>query len=174
MLTPNHFIQVEYAPLEQKDELVASNMSAAQTLLQFDKQLNENLTQFWALWKTTYLQFLKERSATQHFQSSNKTVQRDPKVGDVVIINDDLRKRAVWRIGKITELHISSDGKIRSATLKLGSRTDVKAPPVYVRRPLKNLYFLELNELEDQNTNEETSDVEDNVSVHSIQLSVDF
>ena len=105
---------------------------------------------------------------THHFQSNNRLTQRLPGKGDVVIIKDNLRKRPVWRLGLITDLHTSEDGQVRSATVRMGSRTTVTAPPIFIRRPLLELYLLELDEQKQQQP------VIDISEYSAIDLSVDL
>ena len=114
------------------------------------------------------------------FQSWNRLVSWNPKVGNVVIIKEDVQERPQWKLGKITNLNISGDGEIRSTRLQVGSWTKVGGPKILVTKPLQKLYFLELNEDNDQRQlTEESSaeamlDIEDDVNEHSVQLDIDF
>ena len=74
------------------------------------KYINTLLNQWWRRWSKDYLTELRE-----HQKIVSKTNSIDPIVGDIVLIEDDKLKRSQWRIGRITELFISKDGKIRNA-----------------------------------------------------------
>ena len=104
------------------------------------------------------------------FQNTKRLASRDPKVGDVVLIKHDVRKRSQWRLGKVTNLNVSGDDEIRSARLRVGSQTQVEGQKIIVTKPLQYLYFLELNEREDKNDKQES--IPHDVSEHSIQLDV--
>lgn len=58
----------------------------------------------------TYLEFLQGRPATQNFQ--NKITKKKLNVRDVVIIEDNLRQRAFWKMGEIIELLASNDDQV--------------------------------------------------------------
>lgn len=141
ILTPNHFLKVRCPTNEVLTIAPVSNTKAAKALVEISRRSNEIINQFWRHWKTSYLQHLQQRPATQKFQ--NKYAARLPRIGDVVIIRDDLRKRAYWKLGKIVQLNVSDDLQVRSAQLKVGSGK-------ITVRPLKDLFFLELNEYDDQ------------------------
>jgi len=61
-----------------------------------------------------------------------------PSTGEVVLIHDHL-PRGMWRIGRICDLHVSGDKKIRSATIALSDKRKIV-------RPLKLIYPLELSD----------------------------
>jgi hypothetical protein len=89
------------------------------------------LEYFWQRWRTEYLTSLRER------QSSSKVKNlRQPKVGDIVQIHDDT-PRLLWKLGKILELHVGTDGFIRSVKLKMGTGV--------VTRAVQHLYPLEVS-----------------------------
>ena len=73
------------------------------------------LNQFWHAWRNEYLISLREVHDSQ-FKQKRSTVNVPPSVGDVVLIKDNL-PRGTWKLGSITEVHQSIDGKIRSATV---------------------------------------------------------
>ena len=45
-----------------------------------------------------------------------------PHIGDVVLIIENMR-RGSWKLGKIIDLIIGSDGQVRSAKVRLASKT---------------------------------------------------
>jgi len=141
VLTLNHILKVKYPATNFENEAPIGGTKAAQTLSRISKHVNEQINQFWTTWKTYYLQFLRERSATMKFQ--HKASVQKPQIGDVVIVKDKLRKRAYWRLAKIVELIVSEDAQVRAAKIQLGNGNRVS-------RPLIDLYYLELNESEDQ------------------------
>lgn len=173
VLTPNDFLGVHYRPTEFEQSMPTPTTTAAKRLREISRNTTEVLKQFWDIWTTAYLQTLRERPGTMTFQRSKQLASRNPKVGDVVIIKHDVRKRSQWQLGKITNLNISEDDQVRSARLQVGSRTRVGGPKIFVTKPLQKLYFLEMNENEDQNIEEEFPS-DDDVSQHSIQLDIDF
>ena len=64
----------------------------------------------------------------------------DPKVGQVVLIVDDDMPRSLWKMGRITELIPSADGKVRTANVKTTERR-------ILQRATRHLYPLELGEV---------------------------
>jgi len=73
-----------------------------------------------------------------------KTSQKaDIKVGDLVLIHSDLKKRVDWPLGKIEELFKGKDGVIRVARVKTSHGILI--------RPIKKLVTLEINS-EDSNS----------------------
>ncbi|XP_059096809.1 uncharacterized protein LOC131891299 [Tigriopus californicus] len=66
---------------------------------------------FWARWRKEYLVALQTSNAW-------KKKDKDPKLGEVVLIADKTVPRSTWPLAKIIELVISRDGLIRSCMLK--------------------------------------------------------
>ena len=66
------------------------------------------------------------------------------KVGDVVILRDELTKRVFWRLGVVTELLTGRDGLTRAAIVKTvnSERTQL------LRRSVKHLIPVELKSSE--------------------------
>ena len=71
---------------------------------------------FWTRWRKEYLQLLQER------QKWTKE-RRNLAVGDVVLLKDEAEARDRWPMAKVIEVHPSSDGLIRSVTLRVGNST---------------------------------------------------
>lgn len=101
------------------------------------KRLNKYIEHLWKHFKGAYVQTLRERSSNR-FRGRGTVVT--PIVGEVVLIVEPNVKRGQYMLGKITELHASSDGNIRSASVKLGQQGN----PVILRRPLNSLIPLEI------------------------------
>ena len=71
---------------------------------------------------------------------SNTSDQSVPfKVGDVVLIFEDKQPKHTWKMGRINEIFLGRDGKIRSCAVKLPSGS-------VFRRPVQLLYPLEVDE----------------------------
>ena len=83
--------------------------------------------EFWHRWKKEYLVTL---------QSRNKwtSIQRNAKIGDIVLIKDENVRRADWFMGRICDVETDSQGMVRSAEIKTESTT--------LRRPISKLIFL--------------------------------
>lgn len=101
------------------------------------KRLNKHLDNLWKYFKSDYLQALRERTATR-FRGRGSAVE--PICGEIVLIIEPNVRRGQYLLGKIEELHPSSDGKIRSATVRLGRNEE----PRLLRRPLSALIPLEI------------------------------
>ena len=120
--------------------------SLANKLLEMWKQGQRNLNHFWTLWRNDYFLNLRERRQT-HLNHPRKQASNLPKIGDVVLIKDDL-PRGKWKIGKILELNRGKDQEIRSAKLLMSSNK-------MLYRALNQLYPMECPDhtgSDDQNT----------------------
>ena len=113
-LTPNHLLtgksRVVLPPpgeFSQSDVYSAKRWRCVQFLAD----------QFWQRWKREYLQYLQVRSKWQR-------KEREPRVGDVVLLVEANTPRNSWRRGMVTKLFISKDGLVRSVELKTGRKLD--------------------------------------------------
>ena len=91
------------------------------------------MKQLWKTWSTEYLLSLRERYQLLHRKS--KQSQQIPKVGDIVLIKENL-PRGMWKLGKIVELIQSRDRLVRAAKVQLASKK-------IFSRALNHLYPLE-------------------------------
>jgi hypothetical protein len=91
------------------------------------------LRNFWQVWRDHYLLALRE-----HWRPLVDRATSDIRanVGTVVLIKEPL-PRGMWKLGKITSLKLSHDGKMRSAEVKLSTGRSVQ-------RPLRLLYPVEV------------------------------
>ena len=124
-ITPNHFLSLNTK--NGTTELIRNNedddkndpdyqneeLTTAHKLLEHWKKDNKRLEQFWKVWKDGYLLNLRERN--QLFQKHPRIqAKKCPKIGDIVQIKDSL-PRGTWRVGRIVEMIMSSDGEQRAA-----------------------------------------------------------
>ena len=160
VITPSHFLtpnqktgtpQLANDQDEIQDPDYQQNPSSAEILLTTWKKGQNMLESFWKTWRNDYLLNLRERTQTK---LKSRRIQSDesPKVGHIVQIKDDL-PRGSWRIGKIEDLLLNSEGKVRAAKVRLAAGNTIN-------RPLNLLYPLECQETnqEDVITNEKTED----------------
>ncbi|XP_066910124.1 uncharacterized protein [Clytia hemisphaerica] len=104
------------------------------------------LDQFWDRWSNEYLVSLRERSRNIAKTSNIDVV---PRTDDVVLIHDDKVKRQNWKLGKITKLIRSTDGKVRACELSVITNGKL----MNYKRPVNKLYPFEYSR-----KNEETDE----------------
>ncbi|XP_021943783.2 uncharacterized protein LOC110842357 [Folsomia candida] len=92
------------------------------------KQIKKLQLQLQTRFRKEYLAELVQRA------SEKKTP--DPKIGDIVLVGADNKKRWEWPLGKIVELFKGKDGECRSAI--------VQTSKGLLRRPVQRLYPLEV------------------------------
>ena len=99
--------------------------------------LNKLLSDFWSRWQKEYLLELRD-SHRYGGKTSNKT---QVSVGDVVLVQDT-KPRAFWKLARVSKLFTGQDGHVHGAELKVAS-SGHRAHTM--RRPLQSLYPLELS-----------------------------
>ncbi|XP_065191904.1 uncharacterized protein LOC135822994 [Sycon ciliatum] len=132
VLTPGHFISLSATQgfftvsNDPTDPDYQPINSSADSLLDLWKKGQRHLDQFWLAWRNEYLLSLRE-AHTSSFKQSRTRSSTFPKPADVVLIKEEL-PRGHWRLGRIQEVHTSSDGNIRSATVLTSDKRTVKRP----------------------------------------------
>ncbi|XP_066926074.1 uncharacterized protein [Clytia hemisphaerica] len=164
-ITPSHFLspntKTGTPTLEDQDEIndptyVEGRMESKEILLDTWKRGQRMLETFWKIWKNDYLLNLRERTKSR-LSSPRIQAHEKPNVGDIVQLKDDT-PRGSWKLGRITGLITSTDGKIRAAKVLLATKNTVN-------RSLNLLYPLECEndfKVEDDLT---TGDIDDNQDV---------
>ncbi|XP_062557550.1 uncharacterized protein LOC134222414 [Armigeres subalbatus] len=109
-LTPNHFLLGSSNGTKPLTDLDDSSAALKQNWTK--SQILAN--QFWRRWVTDYLPEITRRS--KWFQHPEPVT-----VGDIVIITDPKLPRNVWPKGKIIATKVSTDGQVRSATVRTSS-----------------------------------------------------
>ena len=82
--------------------------------------------------RTEYLSELRQ----QHKLLTKPSKDTDINEGDIVLIKDDKKPRQLWTIGKVEQLIISKDNKVRGAEVRTPSSNSLK-------RPISSLYPIE-------------------------------
>ena len=86
----------------------------------------------WKRWEREYLTALRERH-----NMKCKTNQQEIKVGDVVMIKGEDKRRGTWKVGIISEVYPGKDEEIRGV--------QVRTSTGILNRPIQLLYPLELH-----------------------------
>ena len=81
------------------------------------------------------------------------TTSRPTKVekGDMVIVEDESRKRGLWKTGIVEQTIVGKDGHTHGAKVRIAS---TGKSPAYLSRPIQKLYPLEIrckDNLKDEN-----------------------
>lgn len=104
-LTPGHFIRG--TPLIAIPEVSEESMSLRNRW----EKLKYIQHQFAQRWKDEYLKELQRRYKWQH-------QEENVKVGQLVVIKDDLLPPNEWRLGRIVQIYPGNDGLVRVADIK--------------------------------------------------------
>ena len=125
-LTPSHFLLVNPktgVPVldTESDPEYLQKITLKENLITKWRNLQTYLHHFWKTWSGEYLLSLRERYQS-NLKKNRPSFKMTPHIGDVVLIKEDL-PRGSWRLGKIVELISGSDKQVRSAKVRLPSKT---------------------------------------------------
>ncbi len=93
------------------DSSVTDDYNDYDKLMNRFKYLSRKLFHFLKRWKHEYLINLGE-----HHNQKKNSVQPDISVGDIVLIQDEGKKRGLWKMGLVENLITGKDGVVRGAT----------------------------------------------------------
>jgi hypothetical protein len=153
-LTPGHFLRggnrqsFPDAGLID-DEAIANVNSTSNVLLNKWKRLQNVVSNFWEMWRHSYLKSLRERP-TSSVQRNTRNVF--PAYDTVVQVKDPKLPRAQWRLGRVEKLIRSADGEVRVVVLKLWNGRSIT-------RPIRLLYPLETGRI-NGDTNHDAQDTQ--------------
>ena len=119
-ITPNSFLKLHGNSsliLRGEDENVWVEDVDQKTLTRTLELQEEVFDNFKTLWYESYLLSLRERSRNLY---QNKWEDKI-KVGDIVLIKSPIKPRPFWMMGRVLELVIGFDNKVRSVKLKQGN-----------------------------------------------------
>ena len=135
VLTPNFMLHPDsnYLPELQPHHLPERDLRKRAKFLQKCKEVT------WKRWTGEYVRSLRE----SHRQAGGNQTSH-PRVGEVVIIQDDKKNRNQWKLAVVTKLIKGRDGIVRGASLKTSEET--------LERAFQYLYPLELTWLQPSST----------------------
>ena len=119
-ITANSFLKLHSnssLTLRRNDNAVWIDDQSKPLLEHFLELQEEMIENFKKLWYESYLLSLREHSRNLYQNSWENRI----KVGDIVLIKAINKPRPFWMMGKVLELDIGFDGKIRSVKLKQGN-----------------------------------------------------
>ena len=128
LLTPNSFL---FQRSNQMPELEAHHLKDVD-LRKRARHLRKCKQALWSRWSNEYMRGLRERHKMKHDGKLAHLTK-----GEVVIVKDDDRNRAKWKLGIVEDLIAGSDGIVRVAKLRAGKTT--------LERAVQQLYPLELS-----------------------------
>ena len=135
-LTPNHL-------LTSKTEVVLPPPGCFERLDLYSRKRWRHVqflaNQFWIRWRSEY---------SSQFQQRRKwnTPQRDSRVGDIVLLQDDDLPRNQWPLARVTKVFPSKDGRIRKVQLLLAREGRRKI----LERPIHKTILLLAQDAADQ------------------------
>lgn len=129
-LTPSHFWALE--PVVTP--LTRDHTESPQTRLQRWNLLQRFVQDFWRRWKDEYLDQLFLRTKW-------KAEQPNAAIGDVVLVRSENTPPTQWPMGRIINVFLGSDGRVRSVDVVYGGHT--------YRRPITKLILLPTTNQED-------------------------
>ena len=146
MLTPAHLIhgrRLVSVPDEVRDE--DSDSETEGKLLKRFRYLAKKKKHYWNRWSSEYLVDLRE-----HHKVSIRKDETKVKVGDVVLVEEDNKKRGQWKMGVVEQLIVGQDKEVRGATVRLIT----KGKPVSLNRSVRKLYPLKISSNAEGNVSE--------------------
>ena len=97
------------------------------------------LNELWEIWSKEYLQELRSRKHLE-MKRVNGEILREPKIGEVIIVEETRLPRGCWKLGRIEEKILSeADGLMKAAVIRTSTGNLLK-------RPLRMLYPLECSD----------------------------
>ena len=139
-LTPSHLL-VGYRIMTLPDPSIPDDpdfSSSAKSLTCRMNHLTKLLQKFWRRWMKEYLLELREF----HRVRLEKGIDHTPMKGEVVTVYDEGHPRGMWRLGRIEDLIVGADEKIRGVYVRTMSK---KGCSKVLRRPIQHIYPLEVH-----------------------------
>ncbi|XP_057290885.1 uncharacterized protein LOC130613578 [Hydractinia symbiolongicarpus] len=137
-LTPNQLIYGKNVSIDYEEY----NGEKSDELTVRAKYIKTVLDHFWKRWLNEYVVDLREfhKQKKKKLQSSYEI-----EVNDAVLIHDDVKTRAKWKIGRVTELLKSKDARIRAAKVLVAT--------------LNKLYPVEQSDRDYENDKEDNDEI---------------
>ena len=126
-LTPSHFLigqRLTALPSAGNVTAAAPNTDQRQLNKRWKyRQRLINRPTYWTRWKKEYLLELRSAHCSSHVKRCTEL-----KLGDVILVNEDKLPKHLRKMGRIKEVYIGRDGKVRSCLVMLPSRNLIRRP----------------------------------------------
>ncbi|XP_071037203.1 uncharacterized protein [Parasteatoda tepidariorum] len=126
-LTPAHFLT------GRKLTSIPTNPNNNPRLTKLFKQQQDVLDIFWKRWSKEYLLQLRSYHQVRNIHKSFNI-----RAGDLVLLQEDVRPRHMWKKARITNLIKGCDGEIRTCVLRVNGNT--------ITRPMQLVIPLEVDQ----------------------------
>ena len=136
-LTGNHKVAVPFSEDVCEDSDYYPKIDSVKELTEYWRRNQKQLNLFWEFWKQEYLLSLRETSPLRH-KGIRSQLNRQPKLGEVVVVKDDYLPRGAWKLAQIKQFIFSKDGLIRSVKIQLPNKT-------VISRAINHLFPLEIS-----------------------------
>ena len=152
---------IDFLTFRYKEGNYSRCSSDYEKIMKRRNDIDNYLKQFWQIFEKIYLH---ENEGFNFVRiSSKKYTDAYPEIGEVVLVADNNRPRESWKMGRVSELNWSEDGKLRSVKLTVynpDSRQWIPTTHV-IGRTVNHLIPLEIRPIKGRKENsEETSDAE--------------
>ena len=141
-LTPNHFLMPGRHFVDDRNPPRSQDASCYTDSY---RRVQYLANQVWDTWLREYLPALTTRAKWQ-------SQERDAQVGDVVLILDANLPRDHWRMGRIEEVYVGKNGRVRSAKVRTvkaraydkdGTLVSTSSEVTFVERAVTKLCLLQ-------------------------------
>jgi hypothetical protein len=119
-LTPSHLLSGEKLTAIPSGSEPDTNKDLSREF-----RLKQKVTEdFWRHWKREYLLQLR------NYHEVRRPSGEHPKfrVGDIVLLQEDIRPRHLWKRARLEDIHPGRDGKIRTVTLRQADGSKISRP----------------------------------------------
>ncbi|KHJ89020.1 integrase core domain protein, partial [Oesophagostomum dentatum] len=131
------------------DPTLIQNVFQVKQAIETAEKISEK---FWQRWHIEYLTSLREMQTKDRKQHRHAKL-RDPRIGEIVLVEQENLPRGSWSYGKIIELVKSNDGFVRSVKLLM--------PNKHIwHRAISAIYPLEISSTAEELKNSEQTAVE--------------
>ena len=80
------------------------------------KYLRTILDRFWKRWRDEYLLELRDSHC---YSSGGYSTSEQISIGNIVVVDNNNKPRGLWKLGKVEDLVVGSDGQIRGVELRI-------------------------------------------------------
>jgi hypothetical protein len=130
-----HQMEFQFPNEDEGDPDYAPTQTLSGNLARAFTRNNKLFNTFQEIFYEQYLLALRERHET-----GEPSLGSNPKVGDIVLLQEERKVQILWRLGQIVELLKSKDGRHRSALVRVYCRDSKKN--LLLKRAIKSLYPL--------------------------------